>query len=120
MSRQEPPRDPIADKARALFDRQCEQLDPRTAARLRQARREAVAPLASRPTWLPLGVATVAMLLVGVAWWMPRPYDGGGTQATVDSALTPDIEGDVLANEADSEMYSWLGDAPVAPDEGAL
>lgn len=120
MNRQEPPRDPIADKARAVFERQSEQLDHRTAARLRQARREAIAPRASRPAWLPLGVATAAMLLVGVAWWTPRLHDTTGPEIAADSALTPDIEGDVLANEADSEMYSWLGDAPVAPDEGAL
>lgn len=120
MNRQEPPRDPIADKARAVFERQSESLDPRTAVRLRQARREAIAPRPMRPAWLPLGAATAAVLLVGLAWWMPGSHTRGPTGTAADSALPPDIEGDVLANDTDAEMYSWLGDAPVAPDEGAL
>ncbi|MFT3805918.1 hypothetical protein [Arenimonas sp.] len=115
MNRQEPPRDPVADKARELFEQQSERLDMNTALRLRQARRDVLSPRASRPAWLPMGTAAAAALVIGLAWWMPRQPD-----ATANSALTPDMEVDVLANESDSEMYSWLGDAPVAPDEGAL
>lgn len=119
MNRQEPSRDPIADKARESFERRSEHVDARTAAQLRQARRAALSPRKPRPAWLPLGAATAAALLVGIAWWMPRPGDIGN-EVKNDAALSVDIEGDVLANEADSDLYSWLGDAPVAPDEGAL
>lgn len=120
MNRQEPSRDPIADKAREIFERRSNHVDANAAARLRQARREAIAPRASRPLWLPFGAATAAALLVGIAWWTPRPQDTVVRGTTTDSALTVDIEGDVLASDADSDLYSWLGDAPVAPDEGAL
>lgn len=120
MNRQEPSRDPIADKAREMFERRSDHVDANTAARLRQARRDAMTPRTSRPVWLPLGAATAAVLLVGIAWWAPRTQDTVAPGTTTDSALTVDIEGDVLSSDAESDLYSWLGDAPVAPDEGAL
>lgn len=118
MTRHDPSRDPLADKARQLFERRSEHLDANAASRLRQARRTALAgdirPLAR--AWLPWSAATAAALLLAFAWWLPpqrNPAPAGD-----DSALSASIESDALANEENSELYAWLGDAPVAPDDG--
>lgn len=103
--------DPIADRARALFDRAADGLDPAMAGRLRQARREALHGDRRRPStrWLPAGAFAAAVLALGLAWWLPpRPAADAG-----DALSGTEIDELVLAEDAD--LYVLLADAPVAP-----
>jgi hypothetical protein len=118
MTRHDPTRDPLADNARQLFERRSKHLDVNAASRLRQARRRALAgetPPLTR-AWVPWSAATAAALLLAFAWWLPPQRNP--IPASDDSALSASIESDALASEEDSELYAWLGDAPVAPDDG--
>lgn len=119
MTRHDPSRDPVAESARRLYDRRSQHLDGNAALRLRQARRESLAAPAppARRVWMPLGAASAAALLLALAWWLP-PRAGPAQAAAGDSGFSASLERDALASEADSELYAWLGDAPVAPDGG--
>ncbi|HMB55728.1 MAG TPA: hypothetical protein VKM35_00800 [Arenimonas sp.] len=103
---------PRADAARALFDRASARLDTATANRLRLARREALSAPRHRPMFLPVGAAAAAVLAIGLVWWLPKPaVDVAPT--TAETSTDP-----ALLGEDDTELYAWLGDAPVAPDKG--
>lgn len=107
-------KEPIAKKSRALFEQASAHLDPATGNRLRLLRRDALASPHRRrpPHWLPLSAAAATLLAVGVIWWsLPR--------RTVPTALPNPVAAsdfDQLPDE-DTEMYAWLGDAPVATDD---
>jgi len=110
--------DPLAARARALFERAADGLDPAMAGRLRQARRDALqggrrAPATTR--WLPAGAFAAAVLTLGLAWWLPpRPV---ADSPTGDGLSGQEVDELVLAEDAD--LYVWLADAPVAPRGGA-
>jgi hypothetical protein len=161
------PRDPLATRARALFEAQAADPDPAIANRLRLARRAA---LASRPSparwWLPLAGATALGALAWMLWPRahapapvpapvvvapaprpspqveprvepsvepPAPLPRPETPLAIDDAVVPEgVPDDALApeslpddaepawmDEEDVELYAWLGDAPVAPDDGS-
>ena len=99
---------PIEATARELFERANHQLDPVTANHLRQSRRNALfAPAGRVPRFVPLLAAT-CLLVLGVAWWLPRP------------ATAPIPAGNAaIESDEDSDIYAWLDDAPVAPDSHA-
>ena len=103
-------------KARALFERSVQQLDEAALRRLRLARRSALAS-ASAPQWRawPAGVAAAAMLVLGLAWWLPRAAPAPPPSATSPAAVA---EEPVLAEaDEDADLYAWLGEAPVAADD---
>ena len=102
--------DPIAERARTLFGRAADGLDPAMAGRLRQARREALRGERRAPSarWLPAGAFAAAVLALGLAWWLPpRPAPDAG-----DVLSGTEIDELVLAEDAD--LYVLLADAPVA------
>ena len=96
--------DPIARRAREVFDAASGDIDPTTAGRLRLARRAALSAPPSRRGWLaPLAGAVAVALVAWFAW--PR------TQAPVPApiATTPIAPTPTVAPEAIEE--------PVAPAE---
>lgn len=106
--------DPLTEKSRALFDRASEHLDLATGNRLRRMRRAALAREHGHPgrQWLPLGVAAAALLAIGLAWWPTQrdtPVLPASTATAVDQEPLPD---------EDTELYAWLGEAPVATEDG--
>ena len=104
--------DPSIQKARALFDRAGDRLDPGMAHRLRLAREAALRPRpATHRSWgLPAGAFAAAVLALGLAWWLPgRP---GLAPAAPDPLAGEELEALVVAEDA--ELYAWLADAPVA------
>lgn len=106
--------DPLAERARALFGRAADGLDPAMAGRLRQARREALRGDRRSPAarWLPAGAFAAAVLALGLAWWLPpRPGADAG-----DALSGQEIDELVLAEDAD--LYVLLADAPVATSRG--
>ena len=108
---------PIEQRARELFERASQQVEPSTANRLRQSRREALSPSTRSRRLLPV-TAAVALVAMALAWWLPRQQRAPA--ADVPAAVT---DGALIDSDEDSEIYAWLGDAPVAPDEdqgGAL
>ena len=97
------------------LDQSVEEIDVSTQARLRAARREAVAAseVQSHPAWLmPVGslaaAATVAVLTVSL--WMVPPDEGVDAQLPQmeDFALLSDSEG--LGFYEDLDFYLWLDD----------
>ena len=108
-------------QARALFERSVRDLDDAAVKRLRLARRAALAGAQeSPPAWRgwPAGLATAAVLAVGVAWWWPQPPASVTQQAPVAAATEADAEEPVLAEAGDdADLYAWLGEAPVASDQ---
>ena len=104
--------------ARALFERASGRVDAKTTHRLRLLRREALsAPNQTVRRRVPL-LATASLLALALAWWLPKqeaPPVLTGTSTSAESA--------VIESDEDSEIYAWLSDAPVAPDNdkgGAL
>ncbi len=95
--------------ARALFERASGRVDAVMSNRLRLLRREALsAPNRAMRRLVPL-LATASLLALALAWWQPRSVPLPVKQSeAVDSAW--------IESDEDSELYSWLGDAPVAPD----
>ena len=103
---------------KALFEDAVQGLDLATANRLRLARRGVLsgdARPARRAPWLP-ALAATAVLVLGVAWWLPQR--GPAPVAAPTPTLTPaDAEAVELAQDAeDTDLYAWLGEAPVAAD----
>lgn len=100
------------DSPRRLYLHAADRLDAGTAARLRAARREALAAprRASRAAWaLPAGAFAATVLAVGLAWWQ------AGTAPALDPAAQADAEAiESLMVEEDPEFYAWLAEAPVA------
>lgn len=105
--------DPIARRAREQFERASGQFDPATAGRLRAVRRAALAASPRRMTRLLPAAAVASILALGLAWWLPRQET-----APVPPAASAAGESALVASEEDSEIYAWLSDAPVAPDDG--
>jgi hypothetical protein len=103
-------KDPLAKKSRALFDQASELLDPATGNRLRLMRRDALAAPRRMPyRWLPLGAAAATLLGVGLTWWLPQR----GAPALPAAITVSDTDPDLLPDD-DTEIYAWLGEAPVA------
>lgn len=100
----------IERRARELFERASQQVEPATANRLRRSRHQALSPSTRSRRLLP-SAATAALMAIALAWWLPRqwPAPAGDTPAAV-------IDGDLFDSEEDNEIYAWLGDAPVAPE----
>ncbi|KAA2284176.1 hypothetical protein [Arenimonas fontis] len=112
-------RDPNPPDARALFERASARLDPATAARLREARRAALAGI-GRPRRSALGLPAAAfattVLALGLAWWWPGR--DAGPPAAFDPAAPSQAELEALLVEEDADFYAWLAEAPVATNGG--
>lgn len=107
-------RNSIDEKARALFERASHRLDLATANRLRQSRRLTLSKPSRRTRRLLPLAAAASLLVLGLAWWLPqRPP----TVVAASTPGAPDVA--LIATDEDSDIYSWLGDAPVAPDDNA-
>lgn len=103
--------------ARELFDRASDRLDLATANRLRLIRRDALAAPAARRPWLPTAAALAGVAMFTVLWWRPTmapSAPSGPAPATAAASLDVDA-----VSDEDAELYAWLGDAPVAPDDKA-
>ena len=100
------------DTPRSLYLDAADRLDAGTAARLRSARREALAGTrrAPRTAWaLPAGAFAATALAVGLAWWQ------AGAPPRIDAEAQADAEAiEALMVEEDPEFYAWLAEAPVA------
>jgi hypothetical protein len=120
--------DPLA-RARALFEAQAEALEPTTAARLRAARRTALAEAGPRagaaaPTqrwgWPAAGgllTAALALLLVAPPLRLPPPEEAAGPAPAVPVATDPAALAEAVAPELDEDasFLLWLGEAPLPP-----
>ena len=108
--------DPLTEKSRVLFDRASEHLDLATGNRLRRMRRAALARKHWHPgrQWLPVGVAAAALLAIGLAWW---PAQRGTPVLPANTAPATAADQEPLPDE-DTELYAWLGEAPVATEDG--
>jgi hypothetical protein len=107
--------DSVSKQSRALFEQASENIDPATGNRLRLMRRDALANGRRRmpQRWLPLGAAAATLLAIGLTWWLPQ------RNTSQPPAANSEVAGDVdLLPDDDTEMYAWLGDAPVATDDG--
>ncbi len=115
-------RDPLADRARSLFDGAVRGVDAATAARLRSARRAALqprhAPIAR--FLLPAGAFAAAALALGLVW---HPHAGApATPAeTVATAASTGSDSLAAADAADLDLYQnldfygWLATQPQQP-----
>ena len=98
------------EKLRESFEHRIQHLDAATANRLRLMRRDALSSARrARSHWRPVGVASFAVLAVGLVWWMPRSTPPPATPAPIAADF-----GDAAMLDEDSDLYAWLGDAPVA------
>jgi hypothetical protein len=108
---------------RQLFERAVQGLDLGAANRLRLARRAAQAHGAGaavgRRAWAP-ALATAALLVLGLAWWLPQrsPAPAPTARAPVARAAVPDATdaSDLVVESEDADLYAWLGEAPVAAE----
>lgn len=98
-------------RARELFEHSVQGIDPATASRLRQIRRELLSDR-KRMTrqWLVPAAATLSAVLIVVMFhWLPA--------ASTHTARAPEtvaLDDSVYAADEDAELYAWLGDAPVS------
>lgn len=107
------PDDPVARRARGLFDESVEALDAATLSRLNRGRHRALEEArGARPglrwsPWLPAGgvavAAAVAVLMVGGGDPAPVPMD-----ADRAADLEIILEGDDFEMLEDLEFYSWM------------
>ena len=101
---------------KALFEDAVQRLDLGAANRLRLARRAALAgaaPAARRGrAWLP-ALAAAAVLVLGLAWWLPR---GPAPAPVAPPALASEDAAVVAEDSEDAELYAWLAEAPVAAE----
>jgi hypothetical protein len=107
--------DPMTKKMREVFDLASDSVDPATGNRLRLMRRDALAngaPRRSPYRWFPLGAAAAAILGVGLTWWLPQQRAVNSPAENNLAATDPD-----LLPDDDTEIYTWLGDAPVATND---
>lgn len=109
----------MSEDPKALFDAAVQGLDPGAANRLRQARRAALAgPVRARPAaWLP-ALAATAVLVLGLAWWLPRrdaPPAPVASVPTVAATATEDAA-ELAEDDEDADLYAWLAEAPVAAE----
>jgi hypothetical protein len=115
-------RDPLAHRARNLFDSAVSGVDAATAARLRNARRAALqprhAPIAR--FLLPAGAFAAAALALGLVW---HPHAGAPATPAVTVATAAGTGSDALAaaDAADLDLYQnldfydWLATQPRQP-----
>jgi len=110
----QPLNDPMTKKSRALFEQASEQLNAATGNRLRLMRRDALAGTRRRMPyrWLPVGAAAATLLGVGMSWWLPQR-----SAPVVPSTVSVNATDQDLLPEDDTEIYDWLGDAPVAVND---
>jgi hypothetical protein len=112
----------MSEDPKTLFEGAVQRLDLGAANRLRQARRGALA--GARPPrrmpWLP-GLATAALLVLGLAWWLPRHSAAPAPTLATIPAAPAEAQADeaaVLAEDGeDAELYAWLAEAPVAAEQ---
>ena len=114
--------DPLANRARGLFDSAVSGVDAATAARLRSARRTALqprhAPIAR--FLLPAGAFAAAALALGLVW---HPHAGAPATPAVTVATAAGTGSDSLAaaDAADLDLYQnldfygWLATQPRQP-----
>ena len=108
--------DAIATRARELFERASARLPVATGNQLRLRRRDARAKAISqtRPlAVMPMAAAAAAMLAIGLVWWLPREH--GQSQRP---AVNIEVAQDAYIDDEDFEVFAWLGEAPVATDDG--
>ncbi len=115
-------RDPLASRARSLFDSAVDGVDAATAARLRAARRAATEPRRASLTRLlvPAGAFAAAALALGLVW---HPHTGAPTASTPAVATVAGNGSDSLAatDAADLDLYQnldfydWLATQPQQP-----
>lgn len=113
-------RDPLARRARALYLDAARELDPATAARLRDARRHALAQAAParmlQRVLLPAGAfAVIAAALLMM--WQPSHRPVATAPAQTAAAARPAADDNALPPDADSadpqlyqnlDFYDWL------------
>ncbi len=99
------------ERLRKNFEQHAQHLDATTANRLRLMRRDALLPAhrVSRNHWRPVGVVSLTVLAVGLAWWTPRSSPPPAEPVSVSVDVS-----DAAMLEEDSDLYAWLGDAPIA------
>jgi len=113
------PDERIERRARALYHRASQQLDPSTAGRLRAARREALQPVSPPPRvarlLLPAGAFAVIALAALMVWQphrgAPAPTVPAAAVATVaqdDSELPPDADSADPTLYQNLDFYGWL------------
>jgi hypothetical protein len=105
--------EPLAAKARALFDDSVEQLDAATLSQLNQNRQRALERAAKTPSfagwqhWVPAtGIAAAAVFAV-VLWTGKGPVEGLAPVSTA-SDLEIILEVDDFEMLEDLEFYSWI------------
>ena len=106
----------VASKARQQFESAVDSIDGGTGNRLRLMRREALAATQARErSWLVPSIAVAAAVLaIGLAWRQPTVTTAPTTPAlAVDDAAPLEFPSD-----DETELYAWLGDAPVATPTG--
>ncbi|HVB83636.1 MAG TPA: hypothetical protein VND63_02050 [Rhodanobacteraceae bacterium] len=120
-------RDPLANRARSLFDSAVSGVDAATAARLRSARRTALqprrAPLAR--FLVPAGAFAAAALALGLVW---HPHAGAPTASTPAVVAVAGSGSDALAaaDAADLDLYQnldfydWLATQPQQPGAASV
>lgn len=117
-------RDPLASRARRLFDSAVSGVDAATAARLRAARRAAMEPRRAPLTRLlvPAGAFAAAALALGLVW---HPHAGAPAASTPAAATVIAGNGSdslAAADAADLDLYQnldfydWLATQPKQPD----
>ena len=121
MQPDNPPQEPFEQRARELWREAARQVDPKTAGRLRAARREALqaaqAPTRHPTRWLIPTGAVAAVALAAMVVWQPMPHAPSSMQtadhaanATVetDAELPPDAEQADPALYQNLDFYAWL------------
>jgi hypothetical protein len=104
--------DPIAKKARTVFDQSVETLDTAGANRLRLMRRDTLAAACAPPSsrfnrwWLPAAGFSALVLALSINLFF-TPNTGSTNFSDYDTALI------LSEDEIDAEMLNWLSDAPV-------
>lgn len=99
----------FVERAKAALDQQVEALDPNRAARLRTARRTALAGLATRRprwVWATSGLAVAATVAFALLLWLTSPTTQGPVPQLEDLELLTSSEN--LEFYEDLEFYDWL------------
>jgi hypothetical protein len=103
--------------SRELFERAVDRVDLATSNRLRLMRRDALSNAPRHEPgpvrrWLPVASIASALIVAGLVWWLPRAPEPT-IAATPDSM---DVSDATFPADDESELYAWLGEAPVAVD----
>ena len=97
--------------ARELFEDSVQRIDPETAMRLRQIRRERLSgpQRTTRPWLIPTAATLAAVLILAMIHWLPA---AGTPAAHAPEAVA--VDDSVYVGDDDAELYAWLGEGPVA------